>query len=122
MVVESGATVKETQELARHSPSELTINVYTRTRTERLSEAVGRVGEVVLSTSKRVPSVYRLAVGAERESEVFPRALLRVRATSLRAVPFRATQYPKALMTRTILALHLLAVPPTAVRADRDPT
>ena len=37
-------------------------------------------------------------------------------------VPFRATQYPKALMTRTILALHLLAVPPTAVRADRDPT
>jgi len=68
LVVESGATVKERQELARHSTPELTMNMYARARTERLSEAVERVGEVVLSTSKRVPSVYRLAVGAEREN------------------------------------------------------
>jgi hypothetical protein len=68
LVVESGATVKETQELARHSTPQLTMNVYARARTERLSEAVERVGEVVLSTPKRVPSVYRLAVGAEQET------------------------------------------------------
>ena len=68
LVVESGATVKETQELARHSTPQLTMNVYARARQDRLSEAVERVGEVVLSTPKRVPSVYRLAVGAEQET------------------------------------------------------
>ena len=68
LVVESGATVKETQELARHSTPQLTMNVYARARTERLSEAVERVGEVVLSTPERVPSVYRMAVGAEQET------------------------------------------------------
>jgi len=68
LIVESGATVKETQELARHSTPQLTMNVYARARDERLSEAVERVGEVVLSKPERVPSVYRLAVGAEQES------------------------------------------------------
>ncbi len=68
LIVESGATVKETQELARHSTPQLTMNVYARARNERLSEAVERIGEVVLSRPKRVPSVYRLAVGAEQET------------------------------------------------------
>ncbi len=44
------------------------MNVYARARNERLSEAVERVSEIVLSPPKRVLSVYRLAVGAEQET------------------------------------------------------
>ena len=69
LVVESGATVKETQELARHSTPQLTMNVYARARQDRLSEAVERVGEVVLSTSKRVPSVYRLVLEQNKKPQ-----------------------------------------------------
>ena len=68
LVSESGATVKETQELARHSTPQLTMNVYARTRQDRLKHAVERVGEVVLSEANRAPSVHKLAVGAEAES------------------------------------------------------
>ncbi len=38
------------------------MNIYGRVREERLSEAVERVGRVILK-EKCVPSVYRLAVG-----------------------------------------------------------
>ena len=58
---------KEAQELARHSTVDLTMNIYGRVREERLSEAVERVGRVILK-EKCVPSVYRLAVGAEPET------------------------------------------------------
>ena len=58
---------KEAQELARHSTVDLTMNIYGRVREERLSEAVERVGRVILK-EKCVPSVYRLAAGAEREN------------------------------------------------------
>ena len=43
-VIESGATVKEAQVLARHSTPNLTINIYGRTRRDRLTELTERVG------------------------------------------------------------------------------
>ena len=68
MVIESGVTVKEAQELARHSTPQLTMNVYGRARPERLTEAVEKVGETVLQTVNRAPYVHRMAVGAEQEN------------------------------------------------------
>ncbi len=44
-MIESGASVKETQELARHSMPDLTMNIYGRTREDRLTNAVERIGE-----------------------------------------------------------------------------
>ena len=63
-------TPKEVQELARHSTLDLTIGLYGRTDAERLRGAVERVGEAVLPREECVPSVYRMVVGAERESAI----------------------------------------------------
>ena len=68
LIIESGVNMKEAQELARHSTPHLTMNVYGRVRPERLSEAVERVGGVVLSEPIRAPSVHPVALGAEQEN------------------------------------------------------
>ena len=68
MVIESGVTVKEAQELARHSSPILTMNVYGRARPERLTQAVEKVGQTILQTVNRATYVQRMAVGAEREN------------------------------------------------------
>jgi len=47
LVVEAGATVKEAQELARHSTPNLTMNVYARARDKRLCDVVETVGESI---------------------------------------------------------------------------
>ena len=65
MVLESGVSVKEAQELARHSTPELTMNVYGRARDERLAEAVERVGEA-LKPPKRVPEEYQFPSDLEK--------------------------------------------------------
>jgi integrase len=67
LVIDSGVTVKEAQELARHSTPELTMNIYGRANEERLAAAVERVGEA-LKPTEGVPGEYRQAVGAETES------------------------------------------------------
>jgi len=56
-VIESGASVKETQALARHATPAMTMNVYGRTRNERLVQTVERVGEMVSVEEKRAGSV-----------------------------------------------------------------
>ena len=68
LVLESGVSVKEAQALARHSTPEMTMNVYGRTRKDRLSEAAEQVAKSVCIDKKHVPSMQRLAVGAEQES------------------------------------------------------
>jgi len=68
LVIESGATVKEAQALARHSTPELTMNVYGRTRPERLHETVEKIAASLIPDEKGVPRLYRQAVGAETES------------------------------------------------------
>jgi len=46
-VLQSGATVKEAQSLARHATPDLTMNTYGRTRRDRLAEVAEAVGEAV---------------------------------------------------------------------------
>ena len=54
-VIESGATVKEAQSLARHTTPEMTMNVYGRVREEQLAAAVDKIAER-LGTSGVVPA------------------------------------------------------------------
>jgi integrase len=70
-VIESGVTVKEAQELARHSTPDLTMNVYGRTREDRLSQAVEKVAaslQTISDDEECATYVQRQAVGAETES------------------------------------------------------
>ena len=68
LLLESGdVSAKEVQELARHSTSDLTMNVYGRVREDRLAAAVERVGSRILQR-KSVPSVYRLVAGADTKN------------------------------------------------------
>ena len=67
-VFESNASAKETQTLARHSTLDLTMNVYGRTRDERLAAVVESIAEKLEDGQECVPAVYRQAVGAEQES------------------------------------------------------
>jgi integrase len=47
LVIEGGANVKEAQTLARHSTPQLTLNVYAKTRNERLQELTAGLGSLV---------------------------------------------------------------------------
>jgi integrase len=68
LVLDSDVTAREAQALARHSTPDLTFNIYGRARQDHMAEAVERIGNRLFSTPERVPSVHRLAVGAEQES------------------------------------------------------
>jgi hypothetical protein len=68
LVLDSGATVKEAQELARHSTPDLTMNVYGRTREDRLTQAVEHISDAISEEAIRAPSVHKLAVGEEQRS------------------------------------------------------
>jgi len=57
LAAEAGANVKELQTLARHSTPALTMNVYAKTRNERLSELAEKIGENVLFETKCAKSV-----------------------------------------------------------------
>ena len=48
LVLESGASLKEAQALARHGTADLTLNVYGRAREARLAAVAQTVGEKVL--------------------------------------------------------------------------
>ena len=68
LIMESGATAKEAQELARHATPHMTMNVYGRAREDRLALAVENVANRIQSEQKHVPSMYRQAVSAEIEN------------------------------------------------------
>ena len=51
LVIESGVNLKEAQTLARHATPDMTMNVYGRTKEERLSFAVEQIAERVTSVS-----------------------------------------------------------------------
>ena len=67
-IIETGASVKEAQSLARHSTPELTMNVYGRVREDRLSQTVEDMAQSLVSEPERAIYVQKLAVGAEQES------------------------------------------------------
>jgi len=52
LVVESGANVKEAQELLRHSTPQLTMEAYARGRSERLGRVADSVGQMVLGAGQ----------------------------------------------------------------------
>ena len=64
-VLESGATLKEAMQLARHSTPDLTLNTYGRTRPERLFALVEEVGKSATSSPECAHSVHSKAAGAE---------------------------------------------------------
>ena len=66
-VLESGASVKEAQALARHSTPELTMNVYGRTRKERLSDTAEKVAAKIRPAADNATFMPRQAVGAEKK-------------------------------------------------------
>ncbi len=59
-VLEAGSKVKKAQILARHTNPALTMNIYNRTRAERLTELSERVGRAVLLNES--------TIGAQREA------------------------------------------------------
>ncbi len=68
LVFEYGdVSVKEAQDLARHSTAGLTLNVYGRSRQERLFGAMEKVGQALVSQREGAAYVPKLVVGAERE-------------------------------------------------------
>jgi len=62
---ESGATVPELIELARHAPPGLTLERYARTRPERRREIMETMWRTVFSEAKSRTTAQRKAVGAE---------------------------------------------------------
>jgi integrase len=56
-MLEAGASAKEAQTLARHSKPELTMNIYARARSERLSELAEAVGETIRATPEAAKAV-----------------------------------------------------------------
>ncbi len=73
LAAEAGANVKELQTLARHSKSELTLNVYTRTRQGRLSELAEKIGATVLLDSECATGVHRKPVAVTvQEPKLLP--------------------------------------------------
>jgi hypothetical protein len=114
LVIESGATVKEAQALARHATPELTMNTYGRTRPERLHETVERIAEKLSLGKKGVPRLYRQAVGVEAVSAT-PFAERELRSRKLEKAPgvapgaFSACKKPLAYWIRVILRVWVKA-------------
>ena len=74
LVIEAGANVREAQSLARHSTPDLTMNVYAKTRTDRLVSLAEKVGAAVRSGPECATGVLKLAAGAESLSSNGPQS------------------------------------------------
>ena len=57
LVLESGASIKEAQTLARHATPHLTMNVYGRVREERLAQAIEQMARSLLPLAECAPCV-----------------------------------------------------------------
>jgi len=67
LVIEHVATVKDAQALVWHATPDLTMNVYGRTRDERLAQGVEQLSEAVQPV-KRVPMHYQREGDIETEN------------------------------------------------------
>lgn len=68
LVIESGTTVKEAQALAQHATPAMTMNTNGPVSEERRAAAVEGIARKLPLGAEGVPSMYRMAVGAETES------------------------------------------------------
>ena len=69
LVIEAGASVKEAQELARHSTPNLTLNVYARAQSQRLQELTERVADAALNGGQRAVCVSNGQTRGNAESQ-----------------------------------------------------
>jgi integrase len=69
LVIASGATVPEAQELARHRTAALTIGVYGRSEERRLRQLVDAVADTILPDVERALDVHAQVVGDEYVQE-----------------------------------------------------
>ena len=67
-LLESGASAKEAQELARHATPDITMNTYARTRRENLQKVTESVGKTMEGGRKRAHSVHKEAAGTEGQT------------------------------------------------------
>jgi len=112
-VLESGASVKEAQALARHATPAMTMNVYGRTRNERLVQTVERVGKMVSMEEKRAGSVPEPAdttAGDEGYTQVFQEV-----ETGIRTMPKGGFEPPRRLGT-TPSRWRVYQIPPLRQR------
>ena len=65
MVIESGASAKEAQELARHGTLDLTMHTYARARGERLHEVAESVAGIMEYVPEQAHTRHKRAAGAE---------------------------------------------------------
>ena len=61
--------------MARHSTPDLTMNIYAKTRTDRLATLAEKVGETVLSGRECATDALKLAAGAESLSANVPQVM-----------------------------------------------
>ena len=69
-IMDAGATVKEGQTLARHLTPGLTMNLYAKTRNERLSSLVDKIGSTVRVHGKRAKCVHSDEEDSESEDDI----------------------------------------------------
>jgi len=115
-IVELGATVKESQHLARHSSPDLTMNVYARTQDRRMISLVDKLGEVYKPESKCAEYVRRLKIKVNGIGDkpmpqlklTIPEPWWRRRDSNPR--PFTGTRQATTCLVRLVfLALRLAA-------------
>ena len=68
LLVESGASVKETQALARHANPDLTMNVYAKTRSEHLQRTAEGIGRTLLGEDGNTIRTQREGEAEQRPS------------------------------------------------------
>src|SRR5262249_4353471 len=108
-VLESGASVKEAQALARHATPAMTMNVYARTRNERLVQTVEGVGEMVSVEEKRAGSVPEPS-DTNVEDEGYAQVVQEVQA-GIQTVPKGGFEPPR-LVRHHPLKMACLPIPP----------
>ncbi len=66
--IEAGASVKEAQELARHSDPRITMNVYAKAKNQRLADVVDKVADQVTFTQFGADMVHKQCDDVTKES------------------------------------------------------
>jgi len=72
LVLESGASVKEAQDLARHSTPHLTMNVYGQSRWDKRNELAELVGQKVLGEAANSKESYAICRTKQAMGEIIP--------------------------------------------------
>ena len=111
LVLDSGASVKEAQVLARHSTPVMTMNVYGRTRDCRLTELAEKVGAKVFGSLEGRANQKEQELGSEEAQAKEPRGRGQVAEACLQQLPKEGI--PAALR-------HLSSLPSDTFLGEQD--